>query len=172
MTDLREIFVANLPAGHWHSMVLIALLKRLLLTETNTETRLSYLEHIDKMADLSLTRAMISAIREMENPEFEMWIELVKLDRGHSDCRNSSQFLMNWDGFASFVQANPSYVEAMRVKERQRLRDARLLPSPEATNRPQEFLHGDPGPLPPAMPAPLAAHGMRTQVATPGFRPW
>jgi hypothetical protein len=164
MTDLREMFVQNLPAGHWHSMVLIALLKRMLLAETNIETRLSYLEHIDKMADLSLTRAMISIIQPMDDAEFQMWGALVKLDRGRSDCRNSFQFLMNWRGFSPFVQANPSYVEALRLKERDRERNARLFPPIEAANQPTWEPHSVPASIAPASRAP------RAQIA--GFRPW
>jgi hypothetical protein len=156
-----------LPCGCYNSIVLIAMTKRWLQTETDPEHRLSLLENLDRLADpLTLTVSMIAEIDAANDVEADMFSALIALDRGHEGCRNTYKLLTSWEMFEKFASVNGSYARAMRLRQREREAMGRkFAPIAAANNQPAWA-------VPHSVPIPLAARETRAQIATPGHRPW
>ena len=105
-----ERLLAHTPPGYWQTLVNMSQVKRLLLGEMDPHLRLRFLETLDKMVDGIIT---VEAMRRVE-PACDMAMKM--LDEMNSlSIDDKSRLMMRWNVIATFINLNPSIIEAIKL---------------------------------------------------------
>jgi hypothetical protein len=114
-----DSLVVHTPAGHKHSMLIAAYTKRVLQYEMPTADRLQFLEKLNGLTDLYFTPEMLALIEPMSDTEIAMVNEARSLDPEDDRLgRASFNVLTSWRVFGHLRRLNPSYLAAMKLRER------------------------------------------------------
>ncbi|WP_157839467.1 hypothetical protein [Bradyrhizobium diazoefficiens] len=104
-----ERILVHTPAGYWHDLVNIAMVKRLLKQEMPADLRLRFLEHLNAQVHSLLTLEAMQAVEPACDTAMSMIDEMKALSIDDK-CR----LMCKWNVMAAFCNLNPSLIEAMK----------------------------------------------------------
>jgi hypothetical protein len=116
-----ESLVMQTPVGYQWLMLNAAYCKRVLQEkEISVGTRLRLLEGLNKLTDLYFTLEMLAAIQPMSDTEIEIFNEAKSLDHEEERplCNASFNVLTSWRVFGHFRRLNPSYLAAIKLRQK------------------------------------------------------
>jgi hypothetical protein len=124
----EEKMVAHVPPGYQHLLLVIAYIKRVLVVcEMKAGERLYHLEWLNKQTDNNyISPEMLAIIEPMSDAEMAMMHEARSLDQKGSDAK-SFEILTRWKVLNSFLALNPSILAAIKLRERQRVTEAKFV---------------------------------------------
>lgn len=118
-----ESAVVYTSAGHRHSLILIAMIKRALLTDGITPVQqLEFLEHLHGQADTYITPQMIAMVQPLGDTEYAIYREAASLDDGldtpAARVAHGASFdvLTRPRVFWHFCTLNPSILAAVKTR--------------------------------------------------------
>ena len=108
-TDDERLLACTAP-GYWHDLIRIAQIKRLLLIEMPPDLRLGFLQTMNNRVDGTLTLEAMQRVEPACDLAMKMLAEMKTL---HIDAQHS--LMMRWNIVATFVNLNPSILDAIRL---------------------------------------------------------
>jgi hypothetical protein len=115
-----ESRVVMVPVGYKHTLLIIAYIKRALVTcEMRAGERLRFLEKLNGLTDIFITPEMLAIIEPMSDAEMAIMHEARSLDR-EDDKLGSASFkvLTSWKVFNHLLRLNPSLLSAILLREK------------------------------------------------------
>ena len=102
--------------GHKYTLVIVSVTKRALQGDMPIEMRLNFLNHLEKMTDMTLTPAVIALVEPIDNKGYELYREAMKLGFRSTWApgigRQTNAFDVLYEKFDVFAALNPSLVRA------------------------------------------------------------
>jgi hypothetical protein len=115
-----ETLILNIPTGHRYTFLIASYIKRWLATEKMTVgLRLEMLEGLSRMADGnfgSVKPEALALIKPADDISTQIIEEARKLDTADDGDQRSFDILTSWETFGTLVRANPSIMDAIRLR--------------------------------------------------------
>jgi hypothetical protein len=108
-----ERLLACTAQGCWHDLIRIAQIKRLLLVEMPPEMRLRFLQTMNDRVHGMLTLEAMQCVKPACDTAMKMLAEMKSL---HLD--DQQKLMLRWNIVATFVNLNPSILDAIRLFDR------------------------------------------------------
>jgi hypothetical protein len=105
-----ERLLACTAPGYWHDLIRIAQIKRILLVEMPPDLRLGFLQTMNNKVNGILTLEAMQCVKPACDLAMKMLDEMKSL---HIDAQHS--LMMRWNVIATFVNLNPSILDAIRL---------------------------------------------------------
>lgn len=105
-----ERLLAHCPPGYWQDLVEIAQIKRILLDEMDPGLRLRFLQTMNDRVHGTLTIEAMQCVQPACDTAMKMLDEMKSLS-----IDDRARLLMRWNIIATFINLNPSLLEAIKL---------------------------------------------------------